>query len=62
MDNCWLLVEEMATYLGVSRDAVCSWGSAKGMPGHRVGRFWEFTRGEVDVWVRAGGAMAEERS
>jgi excisionase family DNA binding protein len=56
MDDRWLSVEEIAEYLGVSKDAVYSWVSTKGMPGHRVGRFWKFKRDEVDAWVRAGGA------
>ena len=58
MDDRWLSVEEIAEYLGVSKDAVYSWVSTKGMPGHRVGRFWKFKREEVDEWVRAGGAAA----
>ncbi len=52
----WLSVEEIADYLGVSRDTVYSWVSEKGMPGHRVGRLWKFKTDEVDEWVRAGGA------
>jgi len=62
MDDRWLSVEEIAGYLGVSKDAVYSWVSTKGMPGHRVGRFWKFKRDEVDTWVRVGGADAGERS
>ena len=58
MDDRWLSVEEIADYLGVSKDVVYSWVSTKGMPGHRVGRFWKFKRDEVDEWVRVGGAMA----
>jgi len=56
MDDRWLSVEEIAEYLGVSKDAVYSWVSTKGMPGHRVGRFWKFKREDVDAWVRDGGA------
>lgn len=52
----WLSVEEIADYLGVSRDTVYSWVSEKGMPGHRVGRLWKFKTDEVDGWVRDGGA------
>lgn len=52
----WLSVEEIANYLGVSRDTVYSWVSEKGMPGHRVGRLWKFKTDEVDGWVREGGA------
>ena len=62
MDDRWLSVEEIAEYLGVSKDAVYSWVSTKGMPGHRVGRFWKFKRDEVDAWVRAGGADGGEKT
>jgi excisionase family DNA binding protein len=56
MDDRWQSLEDIAQYPGVSKDAVYSWDSTKGMPGHRVGRFWKFKRDEVDAWVRAGGA------
>tara|TARA_R110002072_G_scaffold240450_1_gene399022 strand:+ start:1157 stop:1399 length:243 start_codon:yes stop_codon:yes gene_type:complete len=56
MDNRWLSVEEIAEYLGVSKDTVYGWVSSRGMPGHRVGRLWKFKAVEVDEWVRAGGA------
>lgn len=58
MNERWLSVEEMAEYLGVSKDTVYAWVTDKGMPGHKVGRFWKFKREDVDVWVRAGGAAA----
>ena len=58
MTDRWLSVEEMAEYLGVSKDTVYSWVTEKGMPGHKVGRFWKFKREDVDVWVRTGGAAA----
>ena len=60
MDDRWLSVEEIAECLDVSKDAVYSWVSTKGMPDHRVGRFWKFKRDEVDEWVRAGGAAQTE--
>jgi excisionase family DNA binding protein len=56
MDDRWLSVEDVAEYLGVSRDTVYAWVGSKGMPGHKVGRFWKFKRQEIDAWVRAGGA------
>ena len=58
MSDRWLSVEEIAEYLGVSKDTVYTWLSARRMPGHRVGRFWKFKTAEVDDWVRAGGAAA----
>ncbi len=56
MEDRWISVDETAEYLGVSKDTVYTWVSAKGMPGHKVGRFWKFKKDEVDEWVRAGGA------
>lgn len=56
MDDRWLSVDEIADYLGLSKDTVYTWISGKGMPAHRVGRLWKFKRDEVDRWVKAGGA------
>jgi excisionase family DNA binding protein len=56
VDERWLSVDEIATYLGVSRDTVYKWISRKGLPGHKVGKLWKFNTGEVDGWVRSGGA------
>ncbi len=56
MEDRWLSVEEIAEYLGVSKDTVYAWIDAKGMPAHRLGRLWKFKRDEVDEWVKSGGA------
>ena len=56
MDDRWLNVDEIAEYLGVSRDTVYSWITGRAMPAHKVGRLWKFKRVEVDVWVRDGQA------
>lgn len=58
VDDRWLGVDEIAEYLGISRDTVYTWLNEKGMPGHRIGRLWKFKRDEVDGWVRAGGNAA----
>lgn len=58
MEDRWLSVDEMADYLGVSKDTVYTWVNDKGMPGFKVGRFWKFERDDVDAWVRAGGAAS----
>lgn len=58
MDDRWLSVEEIADYLGVAKDTIYTWVTTKGMPGHRVGRFWKFKKEDVDAWVREGGASA----
>ncbi len=54
----WQSVDEIADYLGVSKDTVYTWVTSKGMPGHKVGRFWKFKREDVDAWVRDGGAAS----
>ncbi|MEN6520931.1 MAG: helix-turn-helix domain-containing protein [Armatimonadota bacterium] len=62
MKDRWLSVEEIATYLGVTRDSVYRWVDSKKMPGHRVGRRWKFRQEEVDEWVMSGGADDRERN
>lgn len=56
MDDKWLSADEIAEYLGISKDTVYAWISNRKLPGHRIGRFWKFKRSEVDVWVRSGEA------
>lgn len=56
MEDRWLSVEDIAEYLGISRDTVYTWLSARGMPAHKVGRLWKFKRDEVDQWVKSGAA------
>ncbi|TDO15263.1 MULTISPECIES: helix-turn-helix domain-containing protein [Halomonas] len=56
MEDRWLSVDEIGEYLGVKRDTVYRWISERAMPAHRIGRLWKFKRGEVDDWVRNGGA------
>lgn len=56
MDDRWLSVDDISEYLGVSKDTVYTWISAKGLPAHRVGRLWKFKREDVDEWVKSGGA------
>ncbi|WP_255407784.1 MULTISPECIES: helix-turn-helix domain-containing protein [unclassified Achromobacter] len=60
MSDRWLSVEEIAEYLGVSKDTVYAWISKRNMPAHRIGRFWKFKSEEVDEWVRSGGAAENE--
>ena len=42
----------------VAKDTIYTWVTSKGMPGHKVGRFWKFKKEDVDAWVREGGAAA----
>jgi excisionase family DNA binding protein len=60
MPDRWLSVEEIAEYLGVSKDTIYAWITRKEMPAHKVGRLWKFKAEEVDAWVRSGKASDEE--
>ena len=57
-DDRWLSVDEIAKYLGISKDTVYTWISTKDMPAQKMGRLWKFKRDEVDEWIRSGGADA----
>ncbi len=56
MSEPWVSVEQIAEHLGVMRDSIYRWIDSKGLPAHRIGRFWKFKISEVDDWVRAAGA------
>ena len=59
MSERWMSVEEIADYLGVSKDTIYGWISKREMPAHKVGRLWKFKSDEVDSWVRVGQASDE---
>ncbi len=56
LDERWLSVDEIAEYLGVSKDTVYGWINSRAMPAHRAGRLWKFKRDDIDNWVKSGGA------
>jgi len=56
MEDRWLSVEEIAHYLGISKDTVYTWINSKNMPAQKIGRLWKLKRDEVDEWIRSGGA------
>jgi len=61
----WYSVGEIATHLGVVRETVYRWIDRKGLPAHRIGKFWKFKVPEVDMWARSEqqqGENAEEGS
>ena len=61
MEDRWLAVEEIAQYLGISKDTVYTWINKKKMPAHKIGRLWKFKKEHVDAWVEAGGAGDKEK-
>ena len=60
LQDRWLSVDEICQHLGVSSDTVYRWIDRSEMPAHKMGRKWKFKREQVDAWVEAGGAAANE--
>ena len=60
MENRWLSVDEIAVYLGVSRDTVYRWIEGRGFPAHKVGRSWKSKVAEIDEWVKSGRGADKE--
>jgi excisionase family DNA binding protein len=56
MASKWVSVEEIAKYVGISKDTVYRYVHELGMPAHRVGRLLRFKKEEVDVWIRSGAS------
>ncbi|MBO4265440.1 MAG: helix-turn-helix domain-containing protein [Clostridia bacterium] len=48
----WYSMNEIAEYLGITRDTALAWIKI-GMPGVKVGRIWKFKISEVDEWMRS---------
>jgi excisionase family DNA binding protein len=60
-EDRWLSVEEIAQYLGVSKETIYRWLEAKTIPCHRIGKLWKFKALEVDKWVVSGDAAASRK-
>ena len=60
MEDRWLSVDEICSYLGIKRDTIYKWINEKNMPAQKIGRLWKFKIDEVDKWVRSGGASDNE--
>lgn len=52
----WLSVQEIALYLGISKETVYRWLDLKKIPAHKIGKQWKFKTNEVDQWVLTGDA------
>jgi excisionase family DNA binding protein len=55
-DDRWLSVDEIAVYLGISKETVYRWLDRGSIPAHRVGKLWKFKPSEIDGWVKSGAA------
>ncbi len=56
MAERWYSVDEIAAHLGIARETVYRWIDHKGLPAHRLGKFWKLKVSEVDQWARTAKA------
>lgn len=59
-DERWLSAAEIAEHLGVSKDTAYRWIENRGMPAHKIGRYWKFKKSQVDPWIESGAAGDSE--
>lgn len=50
----WSSLEEVADYLGVTKDTVRNWIKKEKIPAQKIGRLWKFKLSEIDEWVKSG--------
>lgn len=60
LSDRWLSVEEVAKYLGISKETVYRWLEKKKIPAHKIGKLWKFQLTEVESWVKSGQASCTE--
>jgi excisionase family DNA binding protein len=46
----WMTLQEIAEFLCVKPDTVYKWIKRRGMPAHKIGGLWRFSRAEVATW------------
>lgn len=51
----WLRIDNIATYLRVTKDTVYARIAESCMPAHKAGRMWKFQTTEMDEWVSLAG-------
>lgn len=56
----WASIDEAAAHLGVRKDSVYRWIESRGLPAKKIGKLWKLKLSEVDAWVSATGAGADD--
>ena len=50
----WSNLEEIAEYLGVTKDTIRNWIKKTDIPAHKIGKLWKFKQSELDAWIKSG--------
>lgn len=61
MNDRWLSVKEICSYMGISSDTVYRCVETHEIPVHRMGRLFKFKITEIDAWVKAVGASRKQQ-
>ena len=57
-DN-WIGINEVAEYLGVTKETVRNLIKKTDIPACKIGKLWKFKRSELDSWVKSGKSAIE---
>lgn len=52
----WLSVQEIAHYLGISKETIYRWVESAKIPAHKIGKQWKFQVSEINRWIKSGQA------
>ncbi|WP_394526917.1 helix-turn-helix domain-containing protein [Lacrimispora sp. JR3] len=55
----WSDLEDVAEYLGVTKDTIRNWIKKTDIPAHKIGRQWKFKISELDKWIKSGNSAIE---
>lgn len=50
----WSSLDEVATYIGVTKDTIRNWIDKGVIPAYKVGKQWKFKFSEIDNWIKSG--------
>ena len=62
MNDRYLSVAEICTYLGIKRDTVYKWISKKDLPAHRIEKPSKIKLAEIDEWVKKEDQYTNNKS
>jgi excisionase family DNA binding protein len=59
--NAVLTIDDLASYLKISKSTLCKLAQDGVIPGQKVGRHWRFHRNAIDQWLENTTAQCERR-
>jgi len=58
----WLTIEELSSYLKMSRSKLYQMAQKGELPGSKIGTQWRFDRDEIDGWIKSLRQKADNKS